>query len=74
MGFHEMFHQARSQILLINLIPLANQANSMLLQDESQRSISIHTSKPLSYENAALAAQGTFAKGSKKKSKLAEAR
>lgn len=40
MGLNDSFEQARSQILMMPNVPSINQANAMVLQDESRRQIS----------------------------------
>ena len=43
MGLNETYLHARSQILMMNPLPSVNQAYSMLVTEESQRSLTIAT-------------------------------
>jgi len=44
MGLNESYHQARSQILMMNPLPTVNHAYAMIIGDESQRAVVSHIS------------------------------
>ncbi|KAL3373056.1 hypothetical protein AABB24_005189 [Solanum stoloniferum] len=44
MGLNESYHQARSQILMMNPLPTVNHAYAMIIGDESQRVVISHIS------------------------------
>ncbi|XP_049378051.1 uncharacterized protein LOC125842777 [Solanum stenotomum] len=44
MGLNESYHQARSQIFLMDLLPNINQAYAMIIGDESQKAVVTSTS------------------------------
>lgn len=44
MGLNESYHQARSQILMMNPLPTVNHAYAMIIEDESQRAVVSHIS------------------------------
>lgn len=44
MGLNESYHQARTQILMMDPFPTTNHAYAMILGDKSQKSVVCHTS------------------------------
>ncbi|KAJ0030710.1 hypothetical protein Pint_14624 [Pistacia integerrima] len=54
MGLNETYIQARGQILMMTPLPSINQAYSMLITEESQRNINIHSPADTPLESTVL--------------------